>query len=1244
MGVVHLARHVETGQEVALKTVRLAQRRNLAGLRAEIRALATLRHPGIVGIADFGVENGAPWYAMELLRGQNLGEYVSKLWLDARGHDAREVATISDVERDVDASAAVATGAARPIAPATRRPMAHTPAAHGHVQELLRITAELCRALSYLHGNGLLHGDLKPSNIFVCNDGRVVLLDFGLVAQARGGFGREALETAGAVRGTIPYLAPERLRGDFADARADLFGVGVMLFEALTGQLPFRGARAADILGAQQAGLFAPPSHLVADVPPELDRLVKELLAFSPQDRLGHAEDVVATLESLGVAPAPAARVDGAKTTYLYRPPLAGRGKVVEQLVARLETARSGQGGIVLLTGESGVGKTAIMAELGRRATQRHLTVVNGECIPIGAGSGAEAEIKEAPLHPFRGLLQDIADRCSEWSAATVEALLGSRARLLARYEPSLGTIPGIERFAGVVELPADASRERLLRELRALLEALPTMTGPILLLIDDLQWADEVSIHFLRSLSALFFRRVPVLVVATVRGDEMNASVSALAAAEGVESIAIASLDEAAVEEMVGGMLSMASPPRSLVQVLARHSEGNPFFVAEYLRLAVEERAVVRQAGRWRVSVGPDESANTFDGLSLPVSIRELLGRRLEGLGSDAREVVDVAAVIGRTFENGLLAEVVGIDEGRSLERLRAPMSLNIVQDGGGGVLRFAHDKLREAAYAALSPERKRDLHARVATRIESRCAGDRAALTERSAELVHHFKLAQDAASALRYLELAGEASLGKSAHSEAASFLEDAIAVAARAELQVTPDRRARWEKMIGDAYLALGKHDVSRAHFNVALASLGAPIPSRKGALVAALLRAIGLQVAHRFGLRDLPSSAHADSALLLEKAQIHDRLLQIYYYTGAELPQMLHAMTSSLNLAELAGPSPYLALGYVNAGATAGIIPARGLADRYFSLARAALDRHPNQEIESFVNLLEGHYRFGCGESARASALFTGAMAIAERMGFVRRWEENASLHRCLLVATGRFVEAQELNAKILASVTRGDRQIQCWELIGRAQVQLVTGDPGLALQDAKRAVELSAEQSRAEKLRSHGALASALLRCGDREGARRAADVAWSEIIAGPPLGPYWLDAYCDVADVRFAFWNEGSAARDAVKRAVRTLEKFVSAFPVAAARVAFYKGKWLARSGQPSKAREAWARGAALAEAADLRYDLAINEVALATALDARDPERQRRFDRGRELLGAIGAVPDAGALDALAPPSPPP
>jgi serine/threonine protein kinase/tetratricopeptide (TPR) repeat protein len=1225
MGVVYRARRDGSASDVALKTVRVMHRRNLAGIRAEIKVLASLRHQGIVRVEDFGVENGAPWFAMELLQGQTLKQFVAAAWgAGSESGDEQNTATfVSTGSADFNHQERSVSG---PAGTSYRRPLC----AGGRLPEVLAIVRDLCQALSHLHGIGLLHGDLKPSNVFVCSNGRVVLLDFGLVGRSLGTLGRESIEGAGAMGGTMSYSAPERLKGDFADARADLFSVGVLLYEALTGRLPFSGADASQILEAMRAGLGYLPSHLVSDVPPAVDQLTKDLLAFSPLNRIGHAEDVVNVLESFGAGSVESLSGSAPKTSYLYRPPLAGRGESLSRLVRRVEAAVRGEGGVVVLMGESGTGKTSLLAELARQAKRARVTVISGECIPVGAEAGLANQAREAPLHPFRPMLQDVADRCREWDEATIHDLLAHRAKLLVPYEATLAGIRGFDAFPDPPLLPAEAALPRLLLELRGLLGALPSIEGPLVLLIDDLQWADELSVRLLESLTREFFQSRKLLVVATIRSDEVTGSLRALLDHEDIELVPVERLGAGDVEEMVGGMLAMRSPPAPLVDFLSRHSEGNPFFVAEYLRLVVAEGFVTRQGGHWTVAQAPNGLIGGLENLELPGSIRELVSRRLDLLSADARALLEVAAVVGRKFDAALLAATLGVDESRALEWLRESISFGFVRETGSGAHQFSHDKLREVAYARLSPELKRTTHARVARQIEASVGGDRQVLSQRAAELAHHFKLADDPRSALTYLELAGEAALARSAHHQAASFLAECVSTANLVESDIAPARRARWERMMGDANLALGELDRSLSHFREALRSLGMPQPEGRVAMAASTLRQIAVQAIHGLRLRRLPTRAHAGTSSLLEKSQIHGRLLQIFYYTGATLP-MLHAMINSLNLAELAGPSSHRALGYVNTGATAGILSLRKLGDHYCALARATIEAYPNAEFETFINLLEGHHHLGSGSFERARSLLLRAMELSEDMGFVRRWEENADLYLSLVSVEGRFDEARVLSGEIVASSERGDKQVKCWGLIGRAQSLLALDEADSALEDARRAAEIAVGQTRSERLRAKSTLAAALARSGDFEAAAKAADVAMVEIEAGPLTGgPYWLDPICGVVDVRLAAWDRGSARGEsaAARLAVMALRRLARVFPFARARAALYEGYLLNRLGRVKAARKKWSRGTGLASSLGLRYDLALNEIAIARSLPESHPDRARRLAEGQKVLGETGAL----------------
>jgi hypothetical protein len=398
MGVVYRAEDGDTGQVVAVKTVAGSRRLDLECLRREIHALSRLAHPGIIRILEQGVDAGLPWYAMELVEGTSLRQLL-------------------DGDGDGDGKAEATRSAGAPSARTRRRPKRGA-----QLAVLLQVIHRLCAPLAFLHGEGIVHRDLKPENVVVRPSGDPVIVDFGLAAQFSGPVSRDAVSAAlHAELGTFGYMAPEQRRGELLDARVDIYALGCILYEALTGQLPM-------------ASPPARPAELTGDVDPALDAAVMRLLAPDPRERLGYVDDLASALAGMVAWEPPRGP---APRTYLYRPSFAGRHDALAQLSSWL--ARD-QGGLALVRGESGAGKTRLVMEAARAAVKRGLRVVTAECVPIEGT--ADAAIQDAPLHPLRPALRAVADHCRAEGAATTERILGRRGRVLAAYEPSLAEPP----------------------------------------------------------------------------------------------------------------------------------------------------------------------------------------------------------------------------------------------------------------------------------------------------------------------------------------------------------------------------------------------------------------------------------------------------------------------------------------------------------------------------------------------------------------------------------------------------------------------------------------------------------------------------------------------------------------------------------------------------------------------------------------------------------------------------------
>ncbi|XXX81860.1 protein kinase [Sorangium sp. So ce134] len=798
MGVVYRGKHAETGQTAAIKTIFSASELTIASIRREIYALGRLQHPGVVRIVDQGVSEGLPWYAMELLEGRTLQTCIQEIWHEVR---SAETAPLSAPDAQ--------TGAAAPRSPASREA----------IRGMLTLIRRLCAPLAYLHGQGIVHRDLKPSNVFLRDGDLPVLVDLGIAGSFGGAEGREVLAVDREVMGTLAYMAPEQILGKLADARADLYALGCILYQCLTGTTPFPSVPETELGRHHLRTAPQPPSRRAPHVPPELDALVLRLLAKEPRDRLGYAEDVARALEALGADPRDPLPLPR-PSPYLYRPKLTGRDAILRRLGREIDALIDRRrGGKALVGGESGAGKTRLIMEVARDAKMRGAAVMTGRCVAIGTDDGA---VKAAPLHLFRSCLIEAADRCRALGTAETERIFGDRGKALEPYEASLADLPYAKERPPLSPLPAQAERARLFRCLREVLFAMAE-PAPLLLLLDDLQWADELSLSLLAELSAGSLRAAGVLVLGAYRMDEVRPELDAMARSAEVLSVELGRLTQEGAGAMAREMLALSESPRHFDELLFRHSAGNPFFIAEYLHMAIDAGLLARDAaGAWQT-----EALERAMAMPMPRSLEGLIARRLRALQPASAALVEIAAVLGRELDGALLLAAAGVDEEAWMEALRELRVRQIFEEAGEGRLRFVHDKIREIAYKQIPEERLRALHRRAAERLEATLAEDAA---DRAPVLAHHFSKAGVHDKAIAHLTAAGDRARSVYANSDAIALYRAAIAeMSRRAEAAGAPGegddaQRAALEERLGDVLAISGKQDDARRAYVEALARL------------------------------------------------------------------------------------------------------------------------------------------------------------------------------------------------------------------------------------------------------------------------------------------------------------------------------------------------------------------------------------------------------------------------------------
>jgi serine/threonine protein kinase/tetratricopeptide (TPR) repeat protein len=820
MGVVYRARHATSERAVALKTVRVPSPRLLDSIRREIHALTRIRHPGVVRILDNGVHEGRPWYAMDLLEGESLRHFGQRIW-----SRYRQPTTPVGVTEGLSETDALSVGIADLQAISSRagsQTDGSLPAAGGELVTVVKIVRRICAALAYLHGEGLINCDLKPENILLVR-GEPVIIDFGLTAHHPGGSSREELEAIPGMAGTVPYMSPEQIRGEFVDARSDLYSVGCLLYELVVGAPPFAGSPRS-IVTQHLSSEPPPPSSAVTGVPEQLEQLILRLLAKDVRDRSGHADEVAVELAEIG---ADARRLSDHPPArpYLYRPRFVGRDVIVRELTQLRDRAAAGSGSLVMLGGESGSGKTRVAMELTRVAPASFMRVVTSESQGFSSSQGA-ATVGTAPLHSMRSLLRAVADRCQEGGPDAAERFLGHRRSVLALYEPLLAQIPAREPLAPVVPLSVEASRHRLFTYLAETL-AILAEDQPLLWVLDDIGWADELSLAFLASLGKDFLEATPVLIFCTYRSEEAPEAVTALARKDHAFHVMLPRLEQQAVQSIVADMLALRDVPNRFVEFVARQAEGNPFFVAEYLRTAVSERLLFRdQQHSWQFFREGEEAQTEYESFALPRSLRAHIEHRLRQLSPAARQAALAAAVLGREADIELVGGVAALSETAVVEAVDELLRRQILEPKGPSRLRFVHDKLREVAYSDASPERLCELHARAGQLLEERLR-DGADVEQPWATLGHHFAVAKRFEPAARYLKLAADHARATHANGEAISLYRDAIEQINQMRLLLTAETGKTNETLLelheglADVLSLMGQRDEARARYTDAL---------------------------------------------------------------------------------------------------------------------------------------------------------------------------------------------------------------------------------------------------------------------------------------------------------------------------------------------------------------------------------------------------------------------------------------
>ncbi len=732
----------------------------------EAGAIAKLEHPGIVKVYATGEYEQTPYIVMELLKGKSLAD----LFKEKRRFN---------------------------------------------VEETVEIVLQISGVLNYVHGKGIIHRDLKPGNIMLLwqdasqqspsTDYQVKVLDFGLAQILE----LKEIKVEEEIVGTFGYMSPEQtgIVRKPVDERSDLYSLGIIFYQLITGQLPFKGKDVGTILHQQVAKMPPPISQLNPEIPRVIEEMVMKLLQKDMDKRYQTASGLIVDLK----------RFQQGETTFtiatrdklrrlIYRTRFIGREEELTHLKELFNQAQAGQGKLCFIAGEAGRGKSRLVNELRSYIYERGGVFIEGKCF---------RQDNKLPYQPFTEALNEYIKKV-EYSSPPqknkaiikMKEVLGDLGGIIEKISPFIKDLIG--QSPPLIELEPERENRRFLTVSSNFFRNISTKEEPLVLYIDDLQWSDGGSLTLLEEITSEI-KDSHLLVLGNYRDNEVDPQHKLIrliqeARKRGypLEEIKLSFFDQARTNRMVSELLAQEEETlKEISTYIQEKSQGNPFFILEITRQLVEEEVLYYKENVWEID------HQKLQAITIPTNILDIVLHRIDALSEEEVEILSYGAVIGREFVIELLFRLIDkpreaiinvVDEAIQMQLLEWKVEER-------GRLLFVHERIKRAFYKRMDKEKVRGIHLKIAQIIEEI---NRENIDPVIFDLAHHYSEAGQNDKTLEYAPAAARKAKESYAIEEAIKYYRLGI------ELLERKDEKNSYEwikakEEVAEIYRIIGKHD-------------------------------------------------------------------------------------------------------------------------------------------------------------------------------------------------------------------------------------------------------------------------------------------------------------------------------------------------------------------------------------------------------------------------------------------------